>query len=207
MLADRDLRIAIARFPDRLEEHSGLGGTLLHEAVRLGRLAHVLALLDHGADVQAVDGWRNAAPLHVAAAEGFPVIAARLIGRGAAVEAVDRHGRTPVFDAARNGHPEVLRVLFRHGASVEARNDRGESALHEAILALGLGTLSRPELERRRMAVELLVQAGADLRALDHGGRTPAALIRNGYGAVLGQGWWRRLGVLFFSDPVPLPRP
>ena len=43
-----------------------------------------------------------------------------LLAHGAAVDAVELKGRTPLHHAAYAGHAACVHVLLRHGASLEA---------------------------------------------------------------------------------------
>ena len=54
-------------------------------------------------------------PLHLAALEGHPDVAALLIEKGANVNARDKLGRTPLEFAESSGHEEVAALLREHG--------------------------------------------------------------------------------------------
>ncbi len=62
---------------------------------------------------------------HVSAAEGAYSVVEWLVMEGADVNAIDRHGRTPLEEAARNDHGEVVRLLIQHGGSVYEENKVG----------------------------------------------------------------------------------
>lgn len=96
-----------------LQECDGNGVTSLHRAVRFRHVAAVKALLERGADPNAVDRRSHATPLHRAVtstgAPGTPgkileciQIIQTLIAKGADPAAVNRKGKTPL-DYAKNG--------------------------------------------------------------------------------------------------------
>ena len=101
------------------------------DAARDGRTAMVKLLLEHGADVAAVDGQGRTA-LHFAAIKGrFELL--DLLGRsGAVLAAQDQHGRTPLHDAAMHDHVSVIEWLVARGAKIEAPDKAAETPLHVA---------------------------------------------------------------------------
>jgi ankyrin repeat protein len=105
-----------------------VGVTPLHACLSLREHAEVAELLlDQGADICATNG-RGDTALHVAATAGFARVAAILLARGAAVEAVcPGDGDTPLHRAAAAGHAEVVRLLVAAGANVAAKNAQGKS--------------------------------------------------------------------------------
>jgi len=74
-----------------------------------------------------------------------------LLGRGADVNALDRHGQTALMLAAHAGHREVVEILIAHRANLNITAKFGLSALMLAVVA------EHAEVAR------LLVKAGADL--------------------------------------------
>lgn len=57
-------------------------------------------------------------PLHLAAKSGFVEGVIRLIESYANLEAVDKHGLTPLLVGCREGKSEVVSVLIEAGADV-----------------------------------------------------------------------------------------
>jgi ankyrin repeat protein len=74
-----------------------------------------------------------------------------LLGRGAEVDARDRHGQTALMLAAHAGHREVVEALVAHRANLNVTAKFGLSALMLALVA-GHADVAR-----------LLADAGADL--------------------------------------------
>ncbi len=106
-------------------------------------------------------------PLHQAVLRGDPATVARLLDRGARIDAGVAEvkpfaldlGATPLQLAAAAGRVDLVRVLLDRGADVRARDARGATALHRAAGA--------PEVAR------LLLEHGADVTVIDEAGQTP----------------------------------
>jgi len=73
-------------------------------------------LVAAGADVNACAGVMRATPLHMAARRGFVEIARALLACGAAIEARDRKGVTPLQRAMNCRKQAVVQLLKEHGA-------------------------------------------------------------------------------------------
>ena len=100
--------------------------------------AVALLLLQHGADIEAIDG-KGESPLHLAARWGRFAVAKTIlqsqeptpagypptesfIWRKAYVNAQDRDGDTPLHLAARWGHEDIVKLLMDEGANFEEKN-------------------------------------------------------------------------------------
>jgi ankyrin repeat protein len=122
----------------------------------------------------------------------------QLLDRGAAVEAADNRGLTPLWHAARGGHAETVRDLLNAGADPNAAMP-DESALSGAALTgavdcmrilLDAGAdpnggqpLLAAAMEGHVEGARLLLEAGANPRAKDSDGATALDLARESGGS------------------------
>ncbi|KAK3390249.1 ankyrin repeat-containing domain protein [Podospora didyma] len=136
--------------------------TPLIQAAQNGYLDVVKLLVSNGADVN-LPGPQGG-PLFFGAIAPSVEVCEFLIANGADVNGLDENGRTPLLLAAAQGSPEVVRVLLRHGALVTARSGRSGTVLHYAT---GRNTPNMLE------TIEALLDAGADVNAIDDDGDTP----------------------------------
>ena len=90
-------------------------GTALGGAARYGHTKIVKALIEAGADVNAVNGCGETA-LHWAAYGGHTEVARVLIEGGADVNVNGWRGVTALMWAARYGHAEIVKMLVEAGA-------------------------------------------------------------------------------------------
>ena len=101
-------------------------------------------------------------------------------GAGAALVFADSDqcGITPLHRACQLGLPRMVQLLVAAGANVDYRDGTGRTPLHYACTeysAMSPDAL-RTMLVCRRVCVKLLMQAGADPRAVDHNNETPIDL-------------------------------
>ena len=142
----------------------------LVDAIRAGDLEAVdrLASAD---TVNAADA-AGITPLMLAAVRGQRDIAARLIDKGADVNAADERGFTALFHACYNpdddrGHPEVVELLLAAGADKEAKIGFGVRPL---MYAAGNGEAG---------VVTALLRDGADPLARNEVGRTALMMVKD----------------------------
>jgi ankyrin repeat protein len=107
----------------------------LHYAARDNDLKLATELVDAGTDVNARDSAGFTA-LHFAASQWALGVARLLLASGAQVDAVNRHGNTPLFDAVFNsrGRGERIELLRAAGADPRHANAAGQSPLGLARL-------------------------------------------------------------------------
>ena len=140
-------------------------------AVSAGDAAQVKALLQSGVDANARD-VTGATPLMMAAAVGNLAVVDVLVAAQADVNAVDERGWNALMKAVYNaefdrGFPEVVQALINAGANIEAAIAFGVRPL---MLAAGYGEAA---------VVDVLLQAGADFRAMNDGGRTAMNMVQD----------------------------
>lgn len=104
------------------------------------------------------------ADIHVAAKDGdTDEVAALLSMDNRLTRTHDADGWTPLHLAAHYGHPETVAILLHNNTPVNIRsaNQMANTPLHAALAG------------RRADVVKILVDAGADVNARQHGGWVP----------------------------------
>lgn len=138
------------------ENDNGL--TLLGYAVHFGSADAASALLDAGADVNAIS--HSSVPyipsntaLHAAiAGEGSRAVIRLLLERGARTDLTDSNGQTCLHSAAfHDDSIDIIELLIERGADVRARDQDGATPLD---LAVRRGNANVAELLRRYGASE-----------------------------------------------------
>ena len=126
-------------------------------------MASVKLLLDSGADVHALNKWRET-PLLTAANHGQSTAVEALLANGADPCKCTDTGWSPLSIAAYKGHDEVVRMLLEEGAPTE-EDDPTLSALLQAA------TKGLPD------TVELLLRHGADHTVTTKKGDTALSIL------------------------------
>jgi len=147
----------------------------LSSACYYGQVETVAMLLEHGADVNFLEGGA----LPTACAQGYRKVVALLLDHGADVHALDNMA---MREASFGGHRKVVALLLDHGADVHARDDEALRSAsengHGDVVALLLdhgADVHACDDEALRSAsenghgdvVELLLDRGADVHACD----------------------------------------
>ena len=129
-------------------------------------------LLDHGADCNIADADSNTI-LH-SIAQDYHVdeeALRRFIGAGADLTVPDLDGNTPLHLLIHAMDDGLLKLCLDHGGNLESRNNQGNTVL--------LKWLSTRKSNFTVHRFQSLVEAGANLHAIDHEGRTVLHLICN----------------------------
>jgi ankyrin repeat protein len=102
-------------------------------------------------------------PLHDACEKGHTGTVGVLVAQRADVNALNKHGLTPLHKAASGDKdcPELCEILLKHGASINAMEKDGDQPLHVTCYSGHTRT------------VGVLVAQRADVNALDKHGLTP----------------------------------
>ncbi|XP_069031782.1 ankyrin repeat and SOCS box protein 4 [Embiotoca jacksoni] len=111
-------------------------------------------------------------PLHTAARFGIPELVALFLAHGASVDAVNSLQETPLMTAAfwafdskeqiySEDHHVVCRLLLDHRADPDLKEDDHKTALHKAAWNCD------------HVLMQMLLEAGADTRAMDINGCAP----------------------------------
>ena len=145
------------------------GSTPLHVAAFCGHVEVVRLLLDASMASLEARGQLDGTPLHVAATAKRVEVVRMLLAAGAAVDASDESGLRPLHRAAAAGSPATVRALLEARAAVDATTADAHTPLHVAAMHRRDGCDA---------VLELLLAAGADARAQNAAGETPAALAR-----------------------------
>lgn len=132
-----------------VNQPSARGETPLHGAAAFGRLATAKTLLQHKANLEALDGFGISALGH-AAINGHVAMVEYLLDQGARPDA-EPGAHAPLTLAAANGHDAIIKLLRQRGATVQHADAHGRTAL---ICAAKYGRVT---------TVELLLKFGADL--------------------------------------------
>jgi uncharacterized protein len=129
-------------------------------------------LTGKGADVNLQDDIQDS-PFLYAGATGQTELVKLFLAHGARFDLFNRYNGTALIPACERGHVETVKVLVNTPEfPVNHVNRLGWTALMEAIV-LGNGSKKYQEI------VQLLKDAGADLRIPDHDGITPLQHAQN----------------------------
>jgi ankyrin repeat protein len=167
------------------------GQTPLHTASRHGDVELAQVLLEHGAEIDALDN-EGKTSICLASEIGHVELVQFLLKQGADAEAQDDViDRSPLETAVLYGCMEVARVLLEHGVDANAQNKRGHTPLFMAsewgnpaaarlLLSYGADVKARCKDNQTLLHVaigeeitRLLLELGVDANALDIKNRTP----------------------------------
>lgn len=134
----------------------GHGVPLLSTVSVLGKPLAVNILLSHGAEVNALDSFGTSALTGAVIAHHADIVKL-LLDRGADTN-LGRSDSIPLYEVT---DPDICRLLITHHAKVNGPEHAKKTPLHDAA---AMGSLE---------VVKILMQEGADVRALNSSGHTP----------------------------------
>jgi ankyrin repeat protein len=155
-----------------INQRDAYGRTPLHVATFAKQRAAVRALIQAGADTDALENDRYDAVTIAAVADDEDTLLT-LLSLGASAKLVtSRYDGTALIAAAHLGHDGVVRQLIAAGAPLDHVNNLHWTATIESIVLGNGGT-------RHQATLKALVEAGANLQLTDRHGKTPLDLARS----------------------------
>lgn len=134
-------------------------------------------LVNNGLDINSINLYGSNLVSYIAFSESADTLL-KWIELGADVDQKNVNGTTPLNFAIAGNNVRVVEFLVKHGVSIDHKNLHGSTPLHYAVS--GLYSLS-PKIPI------ILIEAGADVNALDGEGNSPLKKLRkqkqNGWGA------------------------
>lgn len=136
-------------------------------------------LLEHGADVDIRDEWKNT-PLHDAARDDDCDFAELLIKHGADINAKNNDGDTPLHRAMERGNEKIAKLLVDKGADINAKNNDGKTPLdkktqYELNEAL-FNAVDNDDISE----IEKLIKSGADVNTFQCRWFSPLYMAKTG---------------------------
>jgi ankyrin repeat protein len=168
---------------------TGAATTPLMAAATNGNARNVRLLLDRGANPNAVSAdsaakvkngpiqFGRVTALHFGVLSGNPEVVRRLLAAGAAVDAVDIRGMTPLMMAIGTDRPDlrIIRILLDAGASTSIRSKTDESVTDWAR------KFRHPDvLAALKLRPETSIGAPVHLAPVPAHAQTPAAAVERG---------------------------
>lgn len=149
---------------------------LIHVAVLDGALAEMELLIAHGADLEARDGMLGESTLHLAVKTGRTELVERLLALGADPNARSRAGTTPLFPPLALRRDELARRLIEAGARADVASNQGRTPLMELAAWRPPRDARASEDDSLVALIDLLLEHGADLDAVDQRGDSAVSL-------------------------------
>jgi ankyrin repeat protein len=164
----------LEEIPDKAEGTNGLG-VAINLAAREGWIEIVRKHIERDRLSVHQRGWIGDTPLHWPSHNNYTEIVSLLLDAGADIEAdeINCYGGKPLHWASEHA-PAAVRVLLDRGAAVNSRNMKTDSEFY------GMTPLIMNATQRNDCAevTERLINAGADIGAVDAQGKTALAYAR-----------------------------
>jgi len=147
----------------------------LINAARIGNLPAVKAALERGEDINQ-QGKHNVDALIMSMKHYEKDIATYLVKKGIGHTVVDDHGRNALLWAIWRQYVEIAEILIQRGADVNVRNPDDQKT---PLIYVSL----HPEMKEHHHLIHMLVDAGADVNAIDRNDHSALFLSSmNGHG-------------------------
>jgi len=167
-----------------INDRTGSGTPLLHEAAALGKFDIVNLFLKNSADPNILNqknetlimvlsktpysGTKDKAKSNQAAK-----LVTDLASKGSNPDIPDKFGRTPLDIACKTKNMIIIEALIKGGANVNGTDSSGNTALKKTVMDYtGDYKISAKEKKSATELIDLLIKNGADINAKDKFGRT-----------------------------------
>ena len=158
-----------------VDARDGHNRTPLHVAAFMHKTDAARALMQLGADANALEAQQYDIVTIAAVADDVPMLKVALAGGCKATNITSPYHGTALIAAAHLGHDEVVRTLIAAKAPLDHVNNLGWTAVIESIV-LGDGG------KRHLATLKALIDAKANINLADSSGATPLTLAkRRGY--------------------------
>ncbi|KPV75877.1 uncharacterized protein RHOBADRAFT_48327 [Rhodotorula graminis WP1] len=161
------------------------GRTTLHESASAGRLALVVACLEHGLSVAQADVYGRQ-PLHYAAMNGHAAVCRTLLDAGASPSTADLDGYSPIIYSITNGWTSVVETFLAAGVSFDEPAEAPGSSSSSSSSADQLNALSLASQYGHEAIARLLLERGAKVLPNPAGYWPQHLAAREGHAGVLG---------------------
>ena len=154
-----------------VDARDGRARTPLHVAAFMRKPEAARALMQLGADANALEAQKYDIVTIAAVADDLPMLKVALEGGCKAGNITSPYYGTALIAAAHLGHDEVVRTLIAAKAPLDHVNNLGWTAVIESIV-LGDGG------KHHVATLKALVDAGANINLADRSGETPLTLAK-----------------------------
>jgi len=172
-----------------INDRTGSGTPLLHEAAAQGNFNIVNLFLKNGGDPNILNP-KNETLIMILSKTPYSgtkdkpksnqaaKLIADLTSKGSNADIPDKYGRTPLDIACRIKNMIVIEALLKGGANVNGADSSGNTALKKSVMDyIGEYKISEKEKKSVIELIDLLIKNGADINAKDKFGRTALSHI------------------------------
>lgn len=151
------VELLIPYFIGKFDAAANEGDNALILAAEHGSVVPIRLLIDAGADVNAINRFREA-PLMLVARLGLDSSAGFLLDKGANIDSSCNSQFTALMCAAEKGHTQCVKLLIERGADVQLKNEDGKTAFdlaHDEGHTECTKVLLEKLLEHRRVGMSM----------------------------------------------------